>query len=94
MLTDESNTNTNIKLLLKEIKRLNCNLNKSSILTYSAIEFANAIKVKEQTLRCYMTRANKGERLYDKYLPNGVAWSGKKYWTQEQVEKFWGLCNK
>ena len=80
-----------LKNLLKEIRILNAN-NSTSQKRYLTKEFAEQIKIKETTLRIYMSRANSGDIRYNKYLPHGINAGGKFYWVQKQVDDYWGVA--
>ena len=92
-MSNTLNATLNEKLLrdlLKEIRILNAQSEHSRV--YLTKEYAEAIKIKEQTLRIYIMRARKGDKLYDKYLPHGTNAGGKYFWTQQQVNDYWGVA--
>ena len=80
-----------LKNLYKELRILNA-FNSSHQKRYLAREFAEQIKISQTTLRIYMMKGNRGIEKYKRYLPHGLTASGKSYWTQQQVNEYWGVA--
>ena len=78
-----------LKNLLKEIRILNAQNGHTRV--YLTKEYAEAIKITPQTLRIYLMRSRKGDKLYDKYLPHGSNAGGRYFCTQQQVNDYWGV---
>lgn len=77
--------------LLKEVRKLNYNFQKQTqVSRYNCKQYAEKIGIKEATLRVYMMKGNKGDKTKEQYLPYGVTGSGRLFWVQEQVDKYWG----
>jgi len=80
-----------VATLIKEVRQLRKLHDKQNFKTYTASQYAKAIGIAVTTLRQYCTRAKKGDEMYFHYLPKGVTKNGRKYWTQQQVDDFYGI---
>jgi response regulator of citrate/malate metabolism len=80
-----------LKNLLKEIRILNA-FNSTQQKRYLAKEFAGKIQISQTTLRIYVMKGKKGIEKFKRYLPHGITASGKSYWTQKQVDDYWGVA--